>query len=97
MLKAVLIAFSLTLLNAVSAMLISKHALKTDWKKFNKLVFGSMLIRYFLTAAAVWICIKYLELPALAFAFTHLLSTFILIIVEILFIHKRAKSVNLKN
>jgi hypothetical protein len=97
MAKAILIALSLTMLNAVSSLLISNHALKQTWKKFNKLVFGSMVIRYFLTAALVWFCLQYLDLHKLAFALTFLVSTFILIFVEILFIHNKSKSFKLKS
>ena len=97
MAEAILFAVSLTILNALSSILIANYAIKKKWKTFNRWVFGSMVVRYFLTAAIVVYVIKYLKLNKLAFALTFLIFTFILIIVEILFIHNRAKSINLKN
>jgi len=89
MTKAILIALSLTLFNAISSYFVYKIALKKDWKSFNKLIFGSMAVRYFLTAALVWLSVVYLELDKLAFAMTFLCSTFFLLIGEILMIHRR--------
>jgi hypothetical protein len=89
MIKAFIIAISLTLVNALSSYIIVKIAMNKDWKSFNKLIFGSMAIRYFLTAGLVCYCVVYLKLDKLAFALTFLVSTFFLLIAEILLIHKR--------
>ena len=89
MMKAILIAISLTLFNALTSFLIAKIAMNKDWKGFNKLIFGSMAVRYFLTAGFVWLCISYLELNKLAFSLTFLVSTFFLLIGEIIFIHRK--------
>jgi hypothetical protein len=96
MTKSILIALSLTLLNALSSLLINNIAMKKKWKTFIKLVFGSMVVRYLLTAFLVWFCLQYLNLNKLGFALTFLITTFILIFLEILYIHKKAKSVKLK-
>ena len=97
MIEAILIAISLTIVNAGSSFVISRIAMKKSWKVFNKLVFGSMVVRYFFTAACVILIVKYVDIPKLAFALTFLIATFILIIVEILFIHNLAKSGKLNN
>ncbi len=94
MTKAIIIAFAITFLNALSLFIIYNIALTKDWGGFNKLIFGSMVIRYAVTSGLVWFCVSYLELNVLAFALTFLISTFFLLIAEILIIHK--KSLNVK-
>ncbi|MFH1051573.1 MAG: hypothetical protein V1779_11685 [bacterium] len=88
MTKAIIIAISLTFLNALSSFIIDRIAMNKDWKSFNKLIFGSMAIKYFLTAGLVWFCVSYLELHKLAFSLTFLVSTFFLLMGEIMMIHK---------
>jgi hypothetical protein len=95
MVLAILIAVSLTILNLIFSIVIVNYAMKTDWNRLYKLVFGSIVAKYFVTAFLVWICLKYLDLDKFAFAITFLISTFIMIFVEILFIHYRAKSLKL--
>ena len=91
MVKSILFALVLTLINALSFWIIVKIAINKDWKSFNKLVFGSMVFRYFLTAGVVWVCLVNLELDKLAFSLTFLVSTFFLLMGEIILIHKRQK------
>lgn len=94
MVKSILFAVILTLINAFSFWVIVKLAINKDWKSFNKLVFGSMAVRYFLTAGVVWVCLVNLELDKLAFSLTFLVSTFFLLMGEILLIHRRQKMNN---
>ena len=89
MTKAILIAISLTLINAISSLIVVKIAMNKDWKSFNKLIFGSFAIRYFITGGLVWICVKYLELHILAFSLTFMVSTFFLLLAEIVWIHRK--------
>lgn len=92
MTKAILIALSLTIFNAVTSLIIVKIAINKDWKSFNKLIFGSIAIRYFLTAGLVWFFVVYLELHTLAFALTFLVSSFFLLIAEIILIHRKKQN-----
>jgi|GEM_PF-1345992 len=90
MVIAVITALMISVFNALSAIIIGKIALKKDANKFNKMIFGSMAIRYFLTIILVWICLKYFRLEQLPFALTFLISTFILLILEILYLNFRS-------
>jgi len=92
--KAIIIAISITLFNALSSFIIIKIAMDKDWRSFNKLIFGSMAIRYFLTAGLVFICVVYMDLNKLAFSLTFLISTFFLLMFEILVIHKKRLKVS---
>ena len=90
MIIAVITALLISVFNAFSAIIIGKIALKKDSNQFNKLIFGSMGIRYFLTVILVWICLKFLKLEEFPFALTFLISTFILLIIEILYLNFRS-------
>ncbi len=92
MLKSILFAICLTLLNFVSSFIFIRIALKKkENKKFMKIVFGSMVTRYFAILIIMWLMLKFLELDVLSFAITFMLSTFIFIFVEILYLNYRGK------
>ncbi len=97
MIKAISIAFGITFLNALAAIIIAIKAQKKETKKFNKIIFGSMVVRYFINVIAVWFCLKVLNLMPLPFALTFMISTFVLILIEIILINYRANLLNLQN
>lgn len=97
MIESILIAVGITFLNALAAILVVKKSYRKQAKDFNKLIIGSMVIRYFIIVIAVWFCLKVLNLMPLPFALTFMISTFILIFVEILLINNRANFLNLQN
>jgi len=97
LIEAIAIAFGITLINALAAFLIAKRAQKKETKEFNKIIIGSMVVRYFINVIAVWFCLKVLNLLPLPFALTFMISTFILIFIEILLINYRANLLNLQN
>lgn len=97
MLKSVLVALGFCFFNLISAIIIYRIAMKKDWQSFMKLVFGSMLVRFFLTAVMIWVGIVYIKLDQLPFALTFLISSFVLLLVEILYINYRSNLVNLQN
>jgi hypothetical protein len=97
MLKAMFSAIAISIINAAVAVIIIKIALKKDWKKFNKLVFGSMVVRYFLILITLWICYQVFDLDKFTFSLTFILSTFVLLFLEILFLHYRANFLILQN
>lgn len=97
MIEAISIAVGITLINALTAFIIANKAQKKESKKFFKIIFGSMVIRYFINVIAVWFCLKVLNLMPLPFAMTFMISTFVLIFIEILLINYRANLLNLQN
>ena len=96
MFKSILLGISLTLLNGASLLIIYKIAINKSWASFLKLVYGSMVARYFSTAVIVWLIVTKSNVNVLIFALVFFISTFILLIFEILFIHNQAKMINLK-
>ncbi len=95
MLESFLYAFLLSSLNVGVALLVIILAAKKKKKKdFTKIVFTSMVVRYMIVSAANWIMLAYFVTDQLAYGLTFMISTFILILVEILYINYRAKSLN---
>lgn len=97
MLTAIFSALIISILNATAAVIIIKIAMKKDWRMFNKLIFGSMVARYFIIIIMLWLSFKVFDLDKLAFALTFMLSTFIILFFEIIFIHFRSNFLNLQN
>lgn len=97
MVISILLAISLTSLNGASFLLIYKLASNKGWAAFSRLIFGSMAVRYFTTASLVWLIVTKINVNVLVFTLIFFISTFIFIIVEILFIHNQAKMITLKN
>ena len=95
MLLSIFIALSLSIFNLLTTIVITSYSMKKNWEKLYKLVFGSMVIKYFLNAFIIWLILTYIEMNVLAFALTFLIATFIVVFVEILFIHNRSKTLNL--
>jgi hypothetical protein len=96
MLKSFLIGFSISMLNAIAAFISIKIAVKkTEFGDFNKIVFGSMVIRYIIVAALVLLALLFLNLDKLVFGLTFMLTTFVLLIIEILYLNNRTNFVNL--
>ena len=89
--------FMLSVINTAVAITVIKKAIKKDNKTFNKLIFGSMVVRYFFIGFLVWFNLQILKLDALGFSLTFLSTTFVLIIMEILYLNKQSKFINLKN
>jgi hypothetical protein len=94
---AIISALAISLINALVAVIIIKIAMNKEWTKFNKLIFGSMVSRYFIILILIWICFQIFDLDKLAFSLTFILSTFILLFLEILFLHYRSNFLNLQN
>ena len=96
-LKSILLAFGICLINAMAAFISALIALKKEQPKFNKIIFGSMVIRYFLVSAAVLLTLLFVEINKLGFGLTFLISTFVLIFAEILYLNYRSNFLNLQN
>jgi hypothetical protein len=95
MFESFLYAFLLSSLNVGVAFLVIIYAAKKKKKKdFTKIVFASMVVRYIIVSASNWVMLAYFATDQLVYGLTFMISTFILILVEILYINYRAKSLN---
>lgn len=95
--EAIGLALAVSIGNAGIAIFVIRIAMKRDWKKSYKMVLTSMVVRYFLVSAIIFLILKYMDLNELAFAMTFLVSTFILLFGEIFFINFKSNFVNLNN
>jgi prolipoprotein diacylglyceryltransferase len=94
MFESFLYAFLLSSLNVGVAFLVILYAARKKKKDFTKIVFASMVVRYFIVSASNWIILAYFATDKLVYGLTFMITTFILILVEILYINYRAKSLN---
>jgi hypothetical protein len=90
MLNSILIALLITFLNSVASLLIAIYGYKKNYNKFTTIVFASMVIRFFIAAFFIWFGFVILKLDKLAFGMTFILSTFIFIFIEILYLNFRS-------
>ena len=97
MLESVFIAIGLCFANISAGLVVIRQAYKGKKEKFIQKVLYSMIIRYVIVTVAMWFCLKILELDKLGFSLTFLISTFILIIAEILYLNNRSNFLNLQN
>ncbi|TAL70844.1 MAG: hypothetical protein EPN82_00640 [Bacteroidetes bacterium] len=88
--KSFLLAVLICLTNTLAAVITARIGLKKDSKNFSRIIFGSLVIRYFLVSAAVLIVLLYVDINKLVFGLTFLISAFILIFSEILYLNNRA-------
>ena len=81
----------INLLNASAALLVIRIAYKRPMREFTSVIFGSMVIRYFIVAFLVWLCLYIFNMEQFEFAFSFLISGFIILFIEIMLIHKGMK------
>ena len=93
---SIILGVSLSLINAVAGLVTAKIAMKKEHETFSKIIFGSMVIRYFVVALVVFVCLKYIRINELGFGLSFMISTFILIIIEIFYLNSRLNLLNLR-
>jgi hypothetical protein len=95
--KSVILALGICFVNFAAAYTIAMIAMKKEYAKFFKILIGSMVIRYVLVSAVILLTLLFVELNKLYFGLTFLISTFILLLAEILYINYRSNLLILQN
>ena len=95
MILGIILGISLSILNAAGGYISARVAMSKEEEVFSKIIFGSMVIRYFVVALVVFLFIKYLSIDSLGFGLSFMISTFILIISEIFYLNNRLNFLNL--
>jgi hypothetical protein len=91
MLEGILLAVGVSLINVILAIAIIFRAFRGEESKFNKTVFLSMTLRIVGNILACGFIFLLLDIDRMAFGLTFLISTFIFIFSEILFLNYKAK------
>ena len=97
---SILIALIITTANAASGLIAAKIAIKKEYSQFTKIIFGGMVIRYFISGFLIWLCFTLFRENPLPFAITFIISTFIFIFIEILYLNYHSdfvKSIKFRN
>jgi hypothetical protein len=90
----------LTILSIVSALLINllfffisifylKKIIKKPWRKFLKVLYTMIMLRFGLVLILFFIFIKLMNFDKQAFSLTFILSYFVILFFEIIYINKR--------
>ncbi len=95
--KSVILALSICIINFAAAYFLAMYAMKKEYNNFIKILVGSMAVRYILVSAAVLLILLFIEVNKLYFGLTFLISTFILLLAEIIYINYRSNLLNLQN
>ncbi len=91
MIAAMLTAFGLAFVNAIAAVVVILVSEKKNVEDSSRVAMISMVVRFALSAFAIWAVLALTNLNQTAFSVTFVISVFVLIIAEIIFIDRRAK------
>lgn len=91
MIEALLLGFFTALVNIIIAMVVIKIANKKDTRKFNKYVLGSFLIRLIAVLLIITLIFVFTKVDKVYFSLSFLITTFVLIFVEVIYFHKMKK------
>lgn len=94
MILSIFLAILICFLNSLIATIISIRALKKGGGSFNKIVLGSLVIRFFVLSIILFLILHYGNLHYIAFPVSFLISCFTFIIIEILYLNKKTKLLN---
>ncbi len=93
----ILSAVALCSINFVSGIVIYHIAISKSNKTFSRIFFASILLRYVINLFLFFIFLKYLKFQPLKFALTFMLTTFVLMIAEILYLNSKSNLLILHN
>jgi hypothetical protein len=96
MIFSIIWGISLSILNATAGYITSRVAMKKKDEAFAKIIFTSMVIRYFVVALVVFVTLKYIRINELSFGLSFMISTFLLILIEIFYLNYRLNLLNLQ-
>lgn len=89
---AVMIAFA----NIFISISIIKKNLNKPSAQFNKIFFTSFLVRFFTVIIILTLILKFTEIDKFVFALTFIISIFLSIIIEILYLNFKKNLINLQ-
>jgi len=94
---SIILGTLLSIINATAGYISARIALKKNDESFSNIIFGSMIIRYFVVSVVVFVSLKYIRINHLGFGLSFMISTFILIVIEIFYLNNRLNFLNLRN
>ncbi len=88
---SVFLAISITLFNTLVSIYIINKNINADTKKFNRTVFTSFVARFFIVLTIFGFVYYYVAIDEFIFPLIFLISQFLCIILEIIYINIRFK------
>jgi hypothetical protein len=93
----VLSAVALCFINFISGIVVYRISISKSNKKFSRIFFTSILLRYVINLFLFFVFLKYLEFQPLKFALTFMLATFVFLMAEIFYLNSQFNSLILQN
>lgn len=93
---SVLIAILINLVNLVFSIKYMNRIMRQNWKDFMKKFYLMMAIRFIIILGIFFVLIKIIKMDELYLSLTFILSYFVVIIIEILYLNKRYSILNFK-
>lgn len=93
----ILSAVALCSMNFISGVAVYHISISKNNKKFSRIFFTSILVRYVINLFLFFIFLKYLEFQPLKFALTFMLTTFVFLMAEILYLNSKSNLLILQN
>ncbi|MBM2813365.1 MAG: hypothetical protein HW421_127 [Ignavibacteria bacterium] len=94
---SIIFAVGLAFANLAASVVFIRHAMKSDKEKFFKIVYTSLVSRYFIVLAIFYCFIILFDFNKFVFSISFLVSCLITIFIEVLYLHFRSKYVTLQN
>lgn len=85
----IFIAILINILNGLISILFFKKIIRKKWDKFIRYFYTAIIIRFFLLILLMFWFFKFLKFDIFVFSISFILSYFIILIFEILYINER--------
>jgi len=87
-------AVILNSLNAIISLIYIKWIMKKKWQTFMELFYLMVVLRFIVSLGLMFWFFKFLKFDIFVFSITFILSYFVLLMIEILYINKRFSTKN---
>lgn len=93
----IIAAVALCAINFISGVAVYHISISKSNKKFIRIFFSSILLRYVINLFLFFIFLKYLEFQPLKFVLTFMLATFLFLMAEIFYLNSKSNLLILRN
>lgn len=94
--RELIFAVAISVFNLGSGVLVYEKIIDKPNKIFFRVFFASILLRYVINLFFLWLCFKILNFELFKFALFYMIGTFFAIILEVIYLNKRTKLLNLQ-
>lgn len=93
----IIVPIAICLLNFASGIFFYHTSINKNSKTFSKIFFLSTSLRYVINLFLLWFFLNYLKFEPFKFSLTFLIGTYILILIEVVYLNSKRKFLILHN